>query len=139
MIESLVYGLLYVGIFGLMSTVAYSFLLCDVPVLMVLPGSEINARQHYSARGRHYRIAVPVYCVCLTTGVVGNLLQHRNLAALFAFMVAFGTAVNNGKNVVNPSKQLAKKGTYHLLRRIAHGHIIDMVGFILIFVISFSF
>lgn len=132
------HGSLYAGLFCLVTTVLHSFLLVDIPILMDLPGCEPNAISHYTDRGRHYKMAVPMYCSALTLGVLGNAILERNKASIVVLLLAVGTAMNNGRNVVNPSKRLAKKNSTHLLKQMANGHVVDLVGFCLILICNLS-
>ena len=86
----------------------------------------------------------------MTTGVFANVyVQSASWSSLTTLLVAFGTAFNNGKNVVDPINAIIEDpkgdkggGQTHdnntdfanVLEGVTKGHWIDVIGFTAIFV-----
>lgn len=167
---------LYAGLFYLQAMVLYSLIEYDAGPLVSSvwqspppkrplhhPSTTAQAsaaiRYHYQTRGTAsyaYRL-VPVACVSLTMGLLGNVCFHflgqsssssssslSDTAAerssgwgpILALIVGFATAWNNGQNVVNPANALTKSSAVDaivLQQQIAWGHVVDVVGFTILY------
>ena len=94
--------------------------------------------QHYQTRNRgvYYKIT-PLFCISLVTGI-GTTMWNRqgDLPSMALFVVAVGTAFNNGIHVVNSTKQIvagtSKDKEQQLLFKVFLGHALDMLGFTLL-------
>jgi hypothetical protein len=98
---------------------------------------DAEAVSYYKSRKHNtsYKI-VPIACGCLSVGLFGNIwIRCADWISLGQLCVAFGTAYNNGTNMVDPANSLAEKKAHEseILSRIAKGHVIDVLGFTLLF------
>ena len=142
-------GTLYAGLVYLTGIVAFQLVRYDLPAAASTKddkAAQQTALRHYTHRKSvdgSYKL-VPWACVSLFVGVVANLYfrSTNRLEACGTLLAAFGTAVNNGSNVVNPINEwMAKKDAAKddkdavgsLLRQVQRGHWIDLVGFAIIF------
>ena len=131
---------LYTGLAYLSGIVTFQLVRYDLSSSKV---AQRAALDHYATRKSadlSYKIA-PFACVSLFVGVVLNLyFRTSQFGSWVTLAAAFGTAFNNGRNVVNPVNQwIAKKDTDDknvdsMLAQVQKGHLIDLVGFAIIFI-----
>lgn len=144
---------LYSGLVYLQGMVTSSLLRRDLPAAAAVDdrGGSLSQRTrqqetllYYKSRSSNdvsYKV-VPVACVSLTLGVFGNLYYAPSrVASLSTLAVAFLTAFNNGKNVVNPINGFKannddEKAVASLLAQVRWGHWMDFLGFTTIFFLS---
>lgn len=141
------YAALYMGLGYLTGIVAYALIVFDLPATTSSPSDDKflqKALDHYLNRQKtnlSYKL-VPIACVLLTLGVISNVfLQRCSVGSILSLVAAFLTAYNNGSNVVDPANALAEKNEdkldeYAVLKGVTRGHLVDLVGFMGIFVFS---
>jgi hypothetical protein len=143
MMETFSKGAMLGGISYLQAMCLYSLVVVDLPARSGDPKAVQNALAHYRARkeGSIFYKMVPFFCVLLTTGVVANVVVRRlDLSSLCLLGTTFGTAYNNGTNVVDPANSLAttpstkeKDEQVLVLQQVLKGHAIDVFGFSALF------
>jgi hypothetical protein len=127
------------GLSYLQGMVVYSLITVDLR----RQGDDKKAVNYYQSRKQNtsYKI-VPVACTCLTAGLLANVwVRSADLVSLAQLGIAFGTALNNGTNVVDPANSLAEKKGHEtaILSQITKGHLIDAIGFTVLFCVGFVF
>ena len=137
LLESLIKGVFVFGLCYLQGIVLFALLTIDC-----LNDDEKRAA-HYKSRKQTsagYRF-VPVACICLTSGVLGNIwIRSGDWVSLAQLGIAFATAFNNGTNVVDPANSLSGENPTTskpnneaaVLSRIKKGHLLDALGFTLV-------
>ena len=137
---ALITGLTYLQI-----AVTYSLLLVDIPATWNNTNKTISLKtaiSYYKHRKEAipYKVFVPIACVLLTGGVLLNAWYQRDLYSIIMIAVAFLTAMNNGKNVVDPATAIGdnKEKELDTLSTITLGHFIDFVGFTILWILVYN-
>jgi hypothetical protein len=124
------------GVSYLQAMCLFSLFAVDLPARSNDPEAVQKALAYYRDRNEEisYKV-VPVFCVLLTAGILANVVLHRDLSSLGLLGAAFGTAYNNGTNVVDPANSLAttKEKEDQVLSQVLKGHAIDVFGFSALF------
>ena len=137
--------LLYYGLIPLFILVTYCFISFDTEVITIDNSIDLYRITTFYKSRAWLSYIIPLFCTLMVVGHIYWIYQFPNWKTIASFIILMGTAmVNNGPNVVDPLKILVANEQKSieekrvLWRKVAYGHLIDIVCFIVVVCFTFN-